>query len=101
MAAVREFSAHVILTYDDDGGYPHPDHIMEPTRVSVEAFEGEPATPTATRLRRALAAPEALLPHGFTKERFEALHEAMNSRGIGSPYAEWISRWEDRPQSGR
>ncbi|GAA3018036.1 hypothetical protein GCM10017559_47420 [Streptosporangium longisporum] len=28
MAAVREFRPHVHLTYDDDGGYPHPDHIM-------------------------------------------------------------------------
>src|SRR5690606_11187261 len=26
VAAVREFRPHVILTYDDDGGYPHPDH---------------------------------------------------------------------------
>src|SRR5216683_2838288 len=36
--AVREFRPHVILTYDENGGYPHPDHIMT-HRVSVEAFE--------------------------------------------------------------
>jgi mycothiol S-conjugate amidase len=94
--AVREFKPHVILTYDDDGGYPHPDHIMT-NRVSVEAFEaagdpdrypgtGEPWQPLKLYYQL-----------GFTKERFEALHEAMTERGIGSPYADWIARWEDRP----
>ncbi|WP_066371601.1 mycothiol conjugate amidase Mca [Herbidospora mongoliensis] len=97
VAAVREFRPHVILTYDDDGGYPHPDHIKT-NRVSVEAFEaagdpdrypgtGEPWQPL-----------KMYFHGGFTKARFEALHEAMNSRGLGSPYADWIARWEDRPQ---
>ncbi|MEV4892560.1 mycothiol conjugate amidase Mca, partial [Nonomuraea sp. NPDC055795] len=96
VAAVREFRPHVIITYDDDGGYPHPDHIMT-NRVSVEAFEaagdpdrypgtGDPWQPLKLYYQM-----------GFTKERFEALHDAMTERGIGSPYADWISRWEDRP----
>src|ERR1700689_2026773 len=36
--AVREFRPHVILTYDEEGGYPHPDHIKT-HEVAVEAFE--------------------------------------------------------------
>jgi len=36
--AVREFRPHVILTYDESGGYPHPDHIKT-HQVTVEAFE--------------------------------------------------------------
>ncbi|MEV0998281.1 mycothiol conjugate amidase Mca [Nonomuraea sp. NPDC050202] len=96
VAAVREFRPHVIITYDDDGGYPHPDHIMT-NKVSVEAFEaaGDPD--------RYLGTGDPWQPlklyyqMGFTKERFEALHEAMTERGLGSPYADWISRWEDRP----
>ncbi|MDN6332919.1 MAG: PIG-L family deacetylase, partial [Micrococcaceae bacterium] len=35
---IREFRPHVMTTYDENGGYPHPDHIMT-HRVSVEAFE--------------------------------------------------------------
>lgn len=84
VAAVREFRPHVIITYDDDGGYPHPDHIMT-NRVSVEAFEaagdpdrypgtGDPWQPLKLYYQM-----------GFTKERFEALHEAMTERGLGSP----------------
>src|SRR5690625_1678020 len=25
---IREFQPHVIITYDENGGYPHPDHLM-------------------------------------------------------------------------
>src|SRR5487761_1743615 len=36
--AVRDFRPHVMLTYDENGGYPHPDHIKA-HQVAVEAFE--------------------------------------------------------------
>jgi len=40
---VREFRPHVMTTYDENGGYPHPDHIRCHI-VSVGAFEaaGDP-----------------------------------------------------------
>ena len=40
---IREFQPHVMTTYDENGGYPHPDHIMC-HQVSVHAFEaaGDP-----------------------------------------------------------
>ncbi|GAA1015410.1 mycothiol S-conjugate amidase [Acrocarpospora pleiomorpha] len=97
VAAVREFRPHVILTYDDNGGYPHPDHIMT-NRVSVEAFDaaGDPDRyPEAGEPWQPL---KLYYQMGFSKNKFEALHEAMTSRGMGSPYADWISRWEDRPE---
>jgi mycothiol S-conjugate amidase len=34
---VREFKPQVLITYDENGGYPHPDHIRC-HEVSVEAF---------------------------------------------------------------
>ena len=42
-ALVREFRPHVVTTYDENGGYPHPDHVMC-HRVTVEAFDaaGDP-----------------------------------------------------------
>jgi len=93
--AVREFRPHVILTYDEQGGYPHPDHIKT-HEVSVEAFE-------------AAADPERYPGTGdpwqplklyyfatFHKERFTALHEEMLRRGLESPYADWFKRWDER-----
>src|SRR4051795_1228695 len=35
---IRSFKPHVILTYDENGGYPHPDHIMVHT-VTMRAWE--------------------------------------------------------------
>ena len=37
VAIVREFRPHVLITYDENGGYPHPDHIRC-HEVSMEAF---------------------------------------------------------------
>ncbi len=92
--AVREFRPHVILTYDENGGYPHPDHIMT-HRVSIEAFE-------------AAADPERYQDCGdpwqplklyyfvsFHKARVLALHEKMLEHGLESPYAERLATWQD------
>src|SRR5205823_6458899 len=40
---VRQFRPHVITTYDERGGYPHPDHVRT-HEVSIEAFDaaGDP-----------------------------------------------------------
>jgi mycothiol S-conjugate amidase len=41
--AIRRFRPHVIITYDETGGYPHPDHIMT-HKISMPAFDaaGDP-----------------------------------------------------------
>lgn len=40
---IRELRPHVVTTYDENGGYPHPDHIMC-HKISMVAFEaaGDP-----------------------------------------------------------
>lgn len=35
---VREFRPHVMVTYDENGGYPHPDHIRT-HEISMRAWE--------------------------------------------------------------
>ncbi|GLY14684.1 mycothiol conjugate amidase Mca [Kineosporia rhizophila] len=86
---VREFRPHVITTYNELGGYPHPDHIMT-HKVSVEAFEsagdptrypdsGEPWTPL-----------KLYYDVGFSYGRMMAFHEALLAQGKESPFAEWL-----------
>ena len=58
--AVREFRPHVILTYDEEGGYPHPDHIKT-HQVAVEAFEAAADPRPIPRDRGPLAAAQAVL----------------------------------------
>jgi mycothiol S-conjugate amidase len=93
--AVREFRPHVILTYDDNGGYPHPDHV-KCHEVSVEAFEaaGDPDRYPGTGEPWQ---PLKLYYHmTFHRQRFEAIHEAMLRHGLESPFADWLAKWEDR-----
>ncbi|MEO6701822.1 MAG: mycothiol conjugate amidase Mca [Jatrophihabitantaceae bacterium] len=97
---VRRFRPHVMTTYDENGGYPHPDHIMC-HQVSVAAFEaaGDPeAFPDAGAPWQPL---KLYYDVTFTKERIEALHNAMVELGIDSPYEEWMTRWEERAADRR
>ncbi len=38
MKVIREFRPHVLVTYDENGGYPHPDHIRTHV-ISMAAWE--------------------------------------------------------------
>jgi mycothiol S-conjugate amidase len=96
---VREFRPHVIITYDENGGYPHPDHIRT-HEVSVVAWDaagdpdrfpeaGEPWTPL-----------KLYYSHGFSRKRLVAMHDALLERGLESPYTEWLQNWkDDRPDN--
>lgn len=94
---VREFRPHVMTTYNEQGGYPHPDHIMC-HKVSMAAYV---AAGEADQFPDAGAPWEVAKIYydvGFSKNRVQAIHEAMLERGLESPYTEWLKRWQDRPQ---
>jgi mycothiol S-conjugate amidase len=91
---IRRFRPHVMTTYDENGGYPHPDHIMC-HRVSVAAFEaagdpdrypeaGEPWQPS-----------KLYYDVSWTRERIEKFDIAMHECGLESPYAEMLTRWDE------
>ena len=93
--AVREFRPHVILTYDENGGYPHPDHVKT-HQVTVEAFEaaadpdkypgsGEPWQPL-----------KMYYFVSFHQEKYVALHKEMLRRGMESPYTKIFAEWQER-----
>lgn len=94
---IREFRPHVVTTYDEHGGYPHPDHIMC-HRISDLAFDaaGDPdAFPGAGPAWQPL---KLYYNQTFTRARVLALHEAMLAEGLESPYAEWMERWDTRAE---
>lgn len=91
---VRDFKPHVIITYDENGGYPHPDHLMVHA-VSMIAWDkagnpefapeaGEPWTPL-----------KLYYSHGFILQRMKLLQERLYERGEKSPYELMIKRWEE------
>lgn len=96
---VRDFKPHVIVSYDENGGYPHPDHIMA-HRVAVEAFAaaGDPS-----RYPDAGAAwePSKLYyDRAFSPDRFRALHFALEEAGLQSPYAQRLAAWLETDAEG-
>ena len=98
--AVREFRPHVIITYDENGGYPHPDHIKT-HQVAVEAFEaaGDPDRyPGCGEPWQPLKLYYFLSHH---RDRLVALHEEMLRRGLESPYAERLEKWKDDDKPAR
>jgi mycothiol S-conjugate amidase len=97
---VRRFKPHVMVTYDENGGYPHPDHIRT-HEISMAAWRdaGDPA-----------AYPEAGEPWEMSKlyyertmnpARFRAVYAALKERdpeGEGiAQMGEWLERFADRP----
>ncbi len=94
---VRRERPHVMTTYDEEGGYPHPDHVRC-HEVSLAAFEaaGDPSRfPDAGDPWQPL---KLYYNHTFHKPRLVALHEMMTARGIESPYGEWLENWVDKPE---
>jgi mycothiol S-conjugate amidase len=94
VALIRAERPQVVLTYDERGGYPHPDHVRT-HEVSVAAFEaaGDPGRyPEAGPPFQ----PLKLYYHAtFSRERMELIHEGAVARGIESPFAEWLARWDE------
>jgi mycothiol S-conjugate amidase len=93
---IREFRPHVMTTYDERGGYPHPDHIMC-HRVAVAAFEaaGDPGRyPEAGEPWQPL---KLYFHHTFNRPRMQALHDALVAHDLESPWAERLDEWEPDP----
>lgn len=94
VALIREFRPHVLVTYDENGGYPHPDHIKT-HEISMAAFDaaGDPDRfPEAGDPWQPL---KLYYSHGFSKARLIAFDEALEARGMESPYKEWLANWSD------
>ena len=94
---LRTFRPHVVTTYDENGGYPHPDHIMC-HRVSMEAFEAAPDPARYPDAGEPWQPLKLYYNQTFSKARTTTLHQAMLAAGLESPYGEWLERWEDREE---
>ena len=91
---IREFKPQVMTTYDEHGGYPHPDHIMC-HKVSMEAVK-QAADPTLwPEHGDAWQVDKVYYQMGFHRLRLEAMEHALHEEGLESPYSERLANWED------
>jgi len=80
---IREFRPQVILTYDENGGYPHPDQSWT-HKISDGRFDaaGDPERyPSAGEPWQ----PLKLYYHRWPAAKLVAVHEAMLAAGMESP----------------
>ena len=89
---IRRFRPHVVTTYDENGGYPHPDHVMchDVSMAAVVAAGDPEAFPHAGPAWQPL---KVYYNQTFSRARIEAFHEALTALGEESPYAEWLENW--------
>ncbi len=87
---IRAFRPHVMTTYDENGGYPHPDHVMC-HRVSVAAFRA-----AGDRQAYLEAGPPwqplKMYYNHMSFERMRRFHDELVARGLDSPFADWLNR---------
>jgi mycothiol S-conjugate amidase len=101
---IRRFRPHVMTTYDENGGYPHPDHVQTHV-VSVGAFEKAADPAYRPDLGDAWRVLKLYYDVGFSMERFAAIDAILTARGLESPFAEWrehqAERAKKREEDGR
>jgi mycothiol S-conjugate amidase len=101
VAEIRGFRPHVITTYNETGGYPHPDHIRC-HQISVAGFEAAPDPDAYPHVGEPWQPLKLYYDVGFSIERFTALHEGLVARGIESPFEERLKEWvASDPPAGR
>ena len=98
---IREFRPQVLITYDENGGYPHPDHIRT-HEVSVAAFA---AAADSTRFLDAgpvWQIDKLYYDRVFNLERIEAMHRMLTDTEPDSPLlvqlGEAKERMKDHPK---
>jgi mycothiol S-conjugate amidase len=91
---IRDFRPHVVTTYDEYGGYPHPDHIRC-HEISVAAFDAAADPDQFPDSGDPWQALKLYYDVGFSMERTTALHAELLERGLESPFEEWFQRREE------
>ncbi|KUI38495.1 mycothiol conjugate amidase Mca [Mycobacterium sp. GA-2829] len=89
---IREFRPHVMTTYDETGGYPHPDHI-QCHRVSVAAYEAAGDHHRYPDAGEPWNVSKLYYIHGFLRDRMQLLQDEFTKHGLEGPFAKWLEHW--------
>jgi len=81
---IREFRPHVLITYDENGGYPHPDHIRT-HELSMFAWRAAADASLYPEAGPAWHIPKVYYDRIFNGPKMTAIYDALVS--IGNPRA--------------
>jgi mycothiol S-conjugate amidase len=97
---IREFRPQVVVTYDESGGYPHPDHIRT-HEISVYAVEAAADASRYPDAGEPWQVSKIYYDRTFNGPRMEAMHQYLLANQPDSPLieqmAEFRARVQDRP----
>ena len=90
---VREFRPHVMTTYDEHGGYPHPDHIAC-HQVSIAAYEAAADHRLYPEAGEPWSVAKLYYNHGFLRQRMQVLQDEFTKHGEEGPFGKWLASWD-------
>ncbi len=90
---IRKFRPHVMTTYDENGGYPHPDHIRT-HQVSVGAYEAAGDFRLFPDAGEPWDVHKLYYNHGFLRKRMQMLQDEFAKHGQEGPFAKWLEQWD-------
>lgn len=99
VALIRRQRPQVMTTYDENGGYPHPDHIQT-HKVSMLAFELAADPAYRPELGEPWSVSKIYYNMTLSSEEFLAFHEHYLDHGLESPFEEmleWLKTKRRRP----
>lgn len=94
---IRDIRPQVVTTYDENGGYPHPDHIMCHL-VTVHAVEAAADPERYPEAGPAWQVSKLYYQLGWNWQRMTAIDDAMRAAGLENPFAERMRNWERKPE---
>ena len=94
---IRSFRPHVLTTYDENGGYPHPDHI-KCHEISVYAYEAAADPERYPDAGEPWQVSKLYYHLSWSYARMKAIDEEMKKHGLDNPFAERLESWERKPE---
>lgn len=99
---IRELKPHVLLTYDENGGYPHPDHIRC-HQISVHAYHAAADPQSYPEAGEPWQVSKLYYDRIFNYQRIQAVYETLVESDPEHPLLEKMSElrgWlKDAPAS--
>jgi mycothiol S-conjugate amidase len=99
---IREFRPHVVVTYDENGGYPHPDHIRT-HEVTMWALEAAADAERLPEWGAAWQVSKLYYDRMMSRQRFTAVYDALRVAEPDNPLLESLTEmtsWmSERPEA--
>jgi mycothiol S-conjugate amidase len=91
--SIRRFKPHVLTTYDENGGYPHPDHIRC-HQVSMAAYEAAGDYRLFPDAGEPWNVSKLYYNHGFLRKRMQLFQDEFAKNGEEGPFTKWLEKWD-------